>query len=928
MATRQYTSIALRTPRFMVAGALLTVLCGAAGASGQPSVATALPRNIARLNQECPGGAAVVVWLRGGATAPAGDLADGETNVAARLPAETTALGVQWPIAHVINAASVVFAGDIVEPRAVILEVHDGRRWRRIATGLNCDRHHAEHRLAFSFEPVATQAFRVRFSPNEPMPRVAEIEVHRYLPSGPKAWPERLVASSSLEREMLASGEEPSFERLATLTLSMTPARALLGLKDASDEVGVTWDGTILAADALRFSFGQERRRLADVRDTVCRTLVDGWRPGTVVEGRLGDIAVRETALVAPMGENSAHSALWVRIELENLSHRPMQTCVEAELSGKRTSEMQFRDGRVVLGNQIVLCSQSAALPGATRRVLRVELSLGPRKTEQADFIYPQGTLGPETMAACVAKSFDCAMTDFRQYWDKVLAPAAKIEVPEERVNHLYKAVLSQIFINGDGDIMYYGAAPSAYDKSLFGVEEGYCMRALAFSGFGDDAQRYIDATYLTPKFLGKVEQYHPRARHQQYRNGLVPHYAVTLYRFTRDRSWIARHAPLLKECAEWTIAQRRRTMTLDEDGKKPPHWGMLPKWAYGGDIGRMMCYPLYPNYCCWRGLVDTAWLMEELGDADAARRYAKEAQEYRAVLDAVVESLYRRNDRPPWLPLRLGASKVDEGDFYQLFAGCLLDVAPFDPRSRQLRYVTDFLEADNREFFLLPRFRGFGAASGVPSTRDIGAGGLDGIYGLGYVLSKLHADEIDEFLLGFYGYLAFNMDRETFAARETNVIYASDVHIRTSYGMPDMSDPLPCGSAVALHYLRNMLVTEELGAEGSPTGKLLLLAGVPRRWLDGGQTIRIDRAPTHFGPISLEVVSHARTGQIEAKVTAPHRNACDGLRLRLPRPDDRRMVSVTVNDQPWADVELSTGWISLPPGNEPYHIVARYADP
>jgi len=441
-------------------------------------------------------------------------------------------------------------------------------------------------------------------------------------------------------------------------------------------------------------------------------------------------------------------------------------------------------------------------------------------------------------------------------------------------------------------------------------------MRALAFSGFGGDAQRYMDATYLTPKFLTKTDEYRPAARHQQYRNGLQPHYAATVYRFTRDRDWIARHVPLLKQCAEWTIAQRRKTMVL-EDGKKPLHWGLLPKWAYGGDIGRLQCYPLYPNFCCWRGLVDTAWILEELGDVETARRYADEAREYREVLDGVVETLYRKGATPPWLPLRLYADKIDEAEYYQLFAGCFLDVSPFDPRSKQVRYFTEFLEADNRLFCFMPRFRRLRV--------EIGSGGLDGIYGLGYLHAKLHQDAVAEYVLGFYGYLAFNMEHDTFAARETSVIYASDLQIRSDFPVPNLSDPLPCGSVVALHYLRNMLVTEELGEQGNPSGNLLLLAAAPRRWLDDDQSIRLADVPTQYGPVSLEVRSHANAGRIEATLSPPRRNPCQVVKLRLRHPDGRPIHDVTVNGKPWSNVEPKDDWILLPTTEAQYKIVARY---
>ena len=187
----------------------------------------------------------------------------------------------------------------------------------------------------------------------------------------------------------------------------------------------------------------------------------------------------------------------------------------------------------------------------------------------------------------------------------------------------MVKAVLAQIFINADGDLMPYGSAPSAYEGGVFGLEESYPMLALALFGFNRDAQRYLDGTYLKDDFLKKVERYvSAQDRHQQYRNGLQPHYAVSAYRLSRDAAWIGKHLALLKKCAEWTIAQRRKTMVL-EDGKRPLHWGLLPKWAFGGDIYELECYPLYANLCCWKGMTDTAWLLDEVGEKEEARRYA-----------------------------------------------------------------------------------------------------------------------------------------------------------------------------------------------------------------------------------------------------------------------------------------------------------------
>ena len=334
---------------------------------------------------------------------------------------------------------------------------------------------------------------------------------------------------------------------------------------------------------------------------------------------------------------------------------------------------------------------------------------------------------------------------------------------------------------------MPYGAAPSVYDGALFGIEESYAMLALAQWGLVQDAQRYLDATYLTPEFLQKVDTYRDyRDRHQQYRNGLEPHYAVAAYRLSRDRAWIERHLPCCASVPNGRSSSVKRRWNRERRSVRCTA-GLLPKWSYGGDIAEVECYALFANFCCWRGLVDTAWLLRELGDESTAQRYAAEAAAYRQDIERAIDGSYRSERTPPFLPLRLYADEPDEQmDYYQLFAGCMLDVEFLEPGQRHYRWITDFLEADNRVFCGLPRFR-----------RDAGAGGLDALYGKGYLLGKLREDSVREFLLGFYAYLAFNLDHDTFTSRETNVVYASDLHVRSTYNVPDQSDPVPCSSAV-----------------------------------------------------------------------------------------------------------------------------------
>ena len=133
-------------------------------------------------------------------------------------------------------------------------------------------------------------------------------------------------------------------------------------------------------------------------------------------------------------------------------------------------------------------------------------------------------------------------------------------------------------------------------------------------------------------------------------------------------------------------------------------------------------------------------------------------------------------------------------------------------------------------------------------------------------------------------------------------------------YYMPPSTD----GAWFELY--RNMLVHEWEG------NQLLLLQAAPRRWLEHGKQIRIERAPTRFGPFNLEVVSRANRGKISAIVRLTPRNQPAALLVRLRHPRSQAIRSVLVNGQAWTDFDPVKEWIRIPtPSAECYEIVARY---
>ncbi|MBI2440262.1 MAG: hypothetical protein HYV35_02710 [Lentisphaerae bacterium] len=878
-----------------------------------------LESDLVALVKAVPGAGRVCTWIKDGRCV------DGLGPADSRI-----AIGAVWTIPHVADGVEIVFTGPAPQDIGQV-QVFDGARW--IAWSDNLAVAVSSNTCKISFAPVATDRIRVGVPAGSSPARIA---IHRYMAEGDSAtWP-RHVATDTLSREILAREEEPSFEMLARYGLSM-PNWALTGLKDSPCEQGVAWDGEIHCLDRrITLAVGAPPVYLADVRDTVRRRLMDGWLPAVIVEGQVGNVAIAQTSFaVYADGEQEERPAMFVGIQLNNVGNDRFNGPLRIEVRDApedpyagtlgveifapprdRTPSMwSFENGVLIRNGRPYLASAQPCRVGAEPSVMEFAIALAPGETQRFALAAPllpwQPTLDQTLQLA--ANPLDKALAWFRYYWERLFASAMKLDLPEKRLNHLHRAVLAQLFINADGNILPYGAAPSTYDGAVYGVEEGYGMRLLAMSGFGNDVKRYMEATYLRPKFMAKADVFtRVEDRNQQIRNGLEPAFAVELFRLTGDRQWISRHVQLLQDCAEWTIANRRKTMRL-EAGQRPIHYGLLPMWAFSGDIHEP-CYPLFPNFACWRGLADTAWLLKELGSTDLAARYRREADDYRKTLLQVVDALYRKDVEPPFLPLDTTATAPSHGDYYQLFGSLLMDLLPFECADRRARYIGDFLEADNRVFCGLPRLR-----------RNIGDGGIDAIYGLGYIMSLLHQERVREFLIAVYAYQVFNMEHACFTSRESNRIFASDLHVHTPHPHSDWSGPLPCSSAAGALLVRHMVVTEETLGMAEYTGKLLLLHGAPRRWYEPGKRIAVENAATYFGQVSFAVEPSANGGNIVATVIMPEEKKCSGLSLRLRDPQGRHIISITVNGKPSRNFNVEKEAVEIPHPSGTLRIVAEF---
>src|SRR6185312_15935113 len=169
----------------------------------------------------------------------------------------------------------------------------------------------------------------------------------------------------------------------------------------------------------------------------------------------------------------------------------------------------------------------------------------------------------------------------------------------------------------------------------------------------------------------------------------------------------------------------------------------------------------------------------------------------------------------------------------------------------------------------------------------------IDDLYGVRYALLLQQRDEPDRALVSFYGKLAQGMTRDTFIDGESSGIVPLD-----RFGRQMALPPNSAANASFLQQLRGLLVQDwDMDDDGTPE-TLRLLFATPRQWLKNGGVIKVDNAPTAFGPISLHVQSRLSKGEVTADVFPPP-HAVKSMWFRFRLPSGWRAVSVRVNGRP-----------------------------
>ena len=433
-------------------------------------------------------------------------------------------------------------------------------------------------------------------------------------------------------------------------------------------------------------------------------------------------------------------------------------------------------------------------------------------------------------------------LTRTREYWQSIMDRAAHIEVPCRKANEaLLAAHVCQLIANDHGEVH---GGEDFYD--VFYIRDGaYQVMELEEAGFADAAAKAVELYLKRQRPDGRFES----QKNQFDANGQAVWTLWQYYLITRDREFLTRVYPQMLRAVQWTMKARRTTPS--------PFTGVLPTAPADGE-----CLWAAKNhivgYDIWnlRGMLCTADAAKTLGKTDEAESLLAEAAAYRKDIDAAWKRTGLAHFPPSWEKVGTHWGNTETLWPTELFARD-------DPRVVALsRHVRE-------------EFAG-GYIEGTIQWK--GTGKVEAIHpymGAYTTMADLIRGDDEQVAEDFYWYLLHSTAANAFPE---GIYYKK--RMAWNHTIPHVTGA--CNYAIML---RHMLV-HEAGDE------LHLLAAVPDWWLGNGKKIRVERLPTHFGPMNLTVRGTEQGVTVE--FDPPKRNAPKRIVITLPK--SRHLVGALEN--------------------------------
>lgn len=645
---------------------------------------------------------------------------------------------------------------------------------------------------------------------------------------------------------VLKGAADPTYDSVAKYYPPMRSPRETLGVPTHPNSIGLDYLGrlqliTDTEAGAAPLSWiviGDAHEALAAGSVPLVRSMADGHLPIVTVSGEQHGVKFAQTAFGWSKGF-AADTELYAYVRL-----------TIAPAKGKALPPVYLQQRTI-----------SPRAFGFAPNTFHLA-ALAPAAGRHGEYLLRIPVSDPSHFTAVSAGDFAAAEDQTKHFWREELTKGMTLDIPEARVANAYKAWLAYSLLNihkiNGFDEPHDG---SGFYQAMYGISAALYCSELDRYGLHDQAKLCLDTAihYQNSDGLYTINSGLPDQG--AFLSALAEHYQLT-----GDKAWLKSVAQPIIKAGNWIIHQR----------------AISPKTGIAAGLIKFKPYCDFPEptfdyygdtYCCM-GLERAAKALRALGMNDDAARFEKDAAEYRAAILHSMDAATFQHDGVTILPIEpetrriIKESNYRGGDYYSLVGSSVLETEFLAPSDHRAELISDLIQNHG------------GLIAGVCRFNP----GIDHAYSYGYLLTQLKRGDPRRFLLGFYGMLAYGMTRDTFSGVEVTNVFT---------GENDATLPHQYSCTMQLQMLRTMLLRED--------GDTLNLGeAIPRAWLADGKHVAVHHAPTRFGILSYEIASHIKSGNIEATIDPPARDAPQHLILHLRAPLGRRLKSVTVDGQPW----------------------------
>lgn len=441
------------------------------------------------------------------------------------------------------------------------------------------------------------------------------------------------------------------------------------------------------------------------------------------------------------------------------------------------------------------------------------------------------------------------ALLAVQQEWERFFTQGMSVEIPEARVSDSTKAAIVRALISEVGLQPKYGVG-----KYSAAIHDTFPPTTILLNGclldWGFTAEVKARLAYYLTHFVrpdGTFDYYGPAL--SEY--GQMLTLAARYVQVTGDTRWLQENLPALQRITG--------SIELQVDASRhhaspaSPDYGLL-YGAAEADTREDKRFYFSSATWCWRGLEEMGHLLSEVGqrNRDASleqlgNHLLTETDTFRGSVLAALGRAFQKNAMPAFLPPDAGPEKP----FERMTENELASYSNYRYWPEMLS--SGLLPPELRDAVINYRTSHGGEVGGTTRLEDV----LDDWPYANYAWGLLEAGQIEHYLLGFYGHLAFHQAPGTFTAYESVAIkgastrdYSGDYCVPTQLVGPQM--------------LRWMIAWEPWDSKDLWLGR-----AVPEKWFETGFSAR--HIPTQWGPIDFAVVPNDKGFTAQVEIASPH---------------------------------------------------------